>query len=347
MKKIAIIGSGFFGVATALMLAKKHEVHIYEIKNDILNGASLANQLRFHLGYHYPRSSKTLKEVNESYNDFIKFYSTKVFGNTKNYYGVSKKDSKTSKNKYIKFLKKNKLYFKICQNTGFTNNISLSFLSKEKNLNYFKIKKIIKKKLKSMNIKIFYNTQFPKKKINEYDKTIIATYDQNNTILKKLGYTVKKKFKFELVEKIIIKLDKTFQDKSFMVVDGQFICLDPYLGTKYHLLSSNKYSKIETRIGYLPNFKNTKKKYLNKGMIRNKKISYFDNFISHGSKYLKFLNKAKYIGSYYVVRALETNKEKTDERLNKINNINDKIISIFSGKWNTSITVAKKIVNML
>ena len=60
-----------------------------------------------------------------------------------------------------------------------------------------------------------------------------------------MGYTVKKKFKFELVEKIIIKLDKTFQDKSFMVVDGQFICLDPYLGTKYHLLSSNKYSKIE------------------------------------------------------------------------------------------------------
>ena len=97
MKKIAIIGSGFFGVATALMLAKKHEVHIYEIKKDILNGASLANQLRFHLGYHYPRSSKTLKEVNDSYKDFSKFYSQKVFGNTKNYYGVSKQNSKKSK----------------------------------------------------------------------------------------------------------------------------------------------------------------------------------------------------------------------------------------------------------
>ena len=41
----------------------------------------------------------------------------KSFGNTKNYYGVSK-DSKTSKYKYIKFLKKNNLYFKICQNVG-------------------------------------------------------------------------------------------------------------------------------------------------------------------------------------------------------------------------------------
>ena len=163
-----------------------------------------------------------------------------------------------------------------------------------------------------MNIKIFYNTKFSKK-INEYDKTIIETNDQNNVIIKKFGYKLKKKFKFELVEKIIIKLDKIFKDQSFMVVDGQFICLDPYLGTKYHLLSSNKYSKIETKIGYLPNFKNIKKKYLNKGMIRNRKISNFDNFISHGSNYLKFLTKAKYIGSYYVVRALEINKEKTDE----------------------------------
>ena len=82
-------------------------------------------------------------------------------------------------------------------------------------------------------------------------------------------------------------------------------------------------------------------------MIRNKRISFFNNFISHGSNYLKFLRRAKYIGSYYVVRALETNKEKTDERLNKISHVDDKIISIFSGKWNTSITVAKKITNML
>ena len=40
---------------------------------------------------------------------------------------------------------------------------------------------------------------------------------------------------------------------------------------------------------------------------------------------MKFLRKAKYIGSYYVVRALETNKEKTDETPNlycrKVDNI--------------------------
>jgi len=208
MKKIAIIGSGFFGVAIAILLSKKYRVHIYEIKKDILNGASLANQLRFHLGYHYPRSAKTLNEVNISYKDFSRFYGQSVFGKTKNYYGIAKKETKTSKSDYLNFLKKNKLFYKISRNIGFTDKINLSFICKEKNLNYFKIKKIIKKKLLKSKIKILFNTEFTKNKIKKYHKVILATYDQNNNVLKKLGYKAERKFKFELVEKIIIKLKK-------------------------------------------------------------------------------------------------------------------------------------------
>ena len=56
--RIAIIGAGFFGTACAIRLSKKHNVHLFEKKNTILCGASRANQQRFHLGYHYPRSKK-------------------------------------------------------------------------------------------------------------------------------------------------------------------------------------------------------------------------------------------------------------------------------------------------
>ena len=54
-----------------------------------------------------------------------------------------------------------------------------------------------------------------------------------------------------------------------------------------------------------------------------------------------FLKRAKYIGSMFVVRALKINKEKTDERVTSINYHNKKIISIFSGKWNNCIYLAK------
>ena len=73
MKRIAIVGSGFFGLSLAIKLSKKFSVEVFEKKDAILSGASKANQLRYHLGYHYPRSFKTLKEVQNMHRSFEKF----------------------------------------------------------------------------------------------------------------------------------------------------------------------------------------------------------------------------------------------------------------------------------
>ena len=345
--KIAIVGAGFFGTTSAIILAKKHKVHLYEKENDIFLGASKKNQLRFHLGYHYPRSIKTVDEIKKNYNQFINFFGEKIFGNTKNLYGVAANNSKTTYDDYIKFLKKNKLDYKKTKDKNFSKQVNGKILSSEKNLNYFKAKKIILKKLKNKNIKIYYKTLFTKRFIEDYDKIIIATYENNNSILKELGIKIINKYKYELIEKIIIKLPNKLKNKSYMIIDGDFICLDPYVGTKFHLLSDVKNSKIEILKSKYPNFKNFKKKYLNLGVVKNKRISNFKKFIKHGTIYLPFLVKAKYIGSYYTTRTLKINKEKTDERLNQIVKNNKKIISIFSGKWNTCFGIAKELNKLI
>ena len=112
-KKIAIIGAGIFGCTLAIILSKKFDVQIFEKKRSILNEASKMNQFRFHLGFHYPRSQKTIKEIQKDYKDFVKFYGKKVYGNTDNYYLVSKNNSKSKFKEYLKTLKRNKLKFKI------------------------------------------------------------------------------------------------------------------------------------------------------------------------------------------------------------------------------------------
>jgi len=38
--------------------------------------------MRFHLGYHYPRSLKALEEVNELKDEFTKFYGNNIFDKT-------------------------------------------------------------------------------------------------------------------------------------------------------------------------------------------------------------------------------------------------------------------------
>ena len=340
--KIAVIGSGFYGSSLAIILSKKYKVDLYEKKSKIFNGASACNQFRFHSGYHYPRSQKTVDEINNSKKDFISFYGQKVFENTVNYYSIAKKSKLNFKN-YKNFLKKNKLFFKEVKILEKVPTIEKSVLVKEKILNVNKTKKLLINKIRKKKIKLYLNKEFKKKDLVNYDKVLIATYSNNNFVLSKLGVKNLTTNKYQLVEKIIIRLPKKFKKKSFVVMDGDFVCVDPYLGTDYHLLSDVKLSKLETVTSIYPNFKSNKKKFLNKGIIKNIKISRFKEFVLNSSEYLPFLKKSKYIGSMFVVRALKKNKEKTDERVTSINHHNKKIISIFSGKWNNCVYLAKNL----
>ena len=151
--KIAIIGSGFFGTTLGLYLSKKNEVTIYEKEKTILNGASAANQYRFHLGYHYPRSKKTITEINKSKKLFTSFNGLKVFEKTVNYYLIAKK-SKTNFIKYKSFLKKNRLYNKNINIINLSQKIDKVILSNEKILNYFKYKKTLLQKIQKSNLKL-------------------------------------------------------------------------------------------------------------------------------------------------------------------------------------------------
>ena len=340
--KIAVIGSGFYGSTIALLLSKDHEVELYEKENTIFNGASSSNQFRFHSGYHYPRSQKTVNEINKSKDDFVSFFGKKIFEKTVNYYPVAK-GGKINFKKYEKFLKKNKLPYKKINLFKKVSTIENSILTNEKILNFFKTKKFLLKNIKKQNIKLILNKEFKKKYLVKYDKIIVATYSNNNRVLNSLGIKNLKIFKYQLVEKIVIKLPKKYKKKSFVVIDGDFVCVDPYLGTNYHLLSDVKLSKLETVISKFPRFKSYKSKFLNKGIIKNINISKFYSFINRSSKYLPFLKNSKYIGSMYVVRALKKNVEMTDERTSSVYFHNKKIISIFSGKWNNCIYLGKNL----
>ena len=119
------------------------------------------------------------------------------------------------------------------------------------------------------------------------------------------------------------------------------------MGTKYHLLSDVKYSKLEVITKINPVFRISKKKYLNNNINKNIKISNFKKFIKHGSTYLPFLKDAKYIGSFFVIRTIKENVEKNDDRTTEIKKIDKKFISILSGKWNTCVSLANKIEKII
>jgi len=58
-----VLGAGIYGCMAALELAAAgFSVDLFERRQDILLGATQANQGRLHLGYHYPRSPATVAQ---------------------------------------------------------------------------------------------------------------------------------------------------------------------------------------------------------------------------------------------------------------------------------------------
>ena len=345
--KIAIVGAGFFGTAIALRFSKKHFVHLYEKESDILKGASEANQFRYHLGYHYPRSISTISEIQEAHEFNSKNgYFKKFLKKNLNYYGVNKRLSKVSFSKYISILKKKNIFFKKFKNIIKGSECKNFIQSKETNLNYFKYKNFIKKELsRSSNIKLKLNSEIDKKDILNYDKVIICTYSNINNILKKIGIKKLLKFKYELIEKLIVRLPKKFKNISYVILDGKFANLDPYEGTKNHLLSDVLNSKLEIKKSKFPTFKDSRKKYLNKGLVRTPE-STFKRVVKRCSKYFPFLENSKYVYSIYSIRTIKR-ESNNDDRNSEIININKKVCVVFSGKWMSCYYIANKLYKFL
>ncbi len=343
--KIAIIGAGFFGCLGSLKLTEIKNVYVdlYEKKEDILLSASGKNQMRAHVGYHYPRSKETVDEVRKSTKKFESFFPKNVFEKTKNFYALANKKTKINSNQYLDFLKKNNLYYRKLKKFQFVEkkNIDSVFLVKEKIINIFNARKYLKKKISSnKKIKLFLNTNFNKSKIDDYDKIIYATYEENNFNIKGFTKNIKKK-RYELVEKILVKMPSIFSKTSIVVLDGNFVCIDPYLGTNLHLLSDVKNSKIEIQNKRFVEFNNYKKKYLSKQLVKNVKVSLFKKFVEDSKKYLPILTKAKYHGSFFVVRAIDHNKN--DTRKTEVKKLSEKIFTIYGGKWITAVSTAIKL----
>ena len=89
MRKLAIIGGGFYGCYIAKKLKDKFkskvEVHIFEKNKKLIQEAGKNNQYKLHLGYHYPRSPYTIKQTINGSKKFKKEFDKFIFYPKKKY----------------------------------------------------------------------------------------------------------------------------------------------------------------------------------------------------------------------------------------------------------------------
>lgn len=107
MARIAVIGSGFFGLYLAEYLALKgHSVSVFERETESMSHASYNNQARVHNGYHYPRSVLTAFRSRVSFPRFVQEFPEAVYHDFEQYYLVGRKLSKVTAYQFASFCKR-------------------------------------------------------------------------------------------------------------------------------------------------------------------------------------------------------------------------------------------------
>ena len=340
--KALVIGGCIFGSTAAVSLANNgYDVEIHEKQSDIMMCASNINQYRLHKGYHYPRSSDTALECNKGLKTFKRKYEQSVLnGSIEHYYCIASEDSLISSEEYLEFLDEHRLNYKIVDSIK---NTDLTVKVEEELFDSQVLRQSVKKKLFANNINIKINHESDKKSFNLYDVIVFATYSNINQYLnKKINY------QFEVCEKPVVKLSDRYKNKSIVVMDGPFMCLDPYGTTDYHVLGNVVHAIHETNIGTAPIIKNKKlSDYINKGIIYQPDITNIDKFIETGERFFDDFSNLEHIGSMFTVRAVLKDREHDDARPTLVEKHGDNMFTLFSGKIDTCVDASNELIKMI
>ena len=339
--RVLVVGGGIFGGTAGIELSTRgYNVTLHEELDDLMKCASGINQYRLHKGYHYPRSKETTSECLVGIKSFKRKYEECVVnGNIKHSYAIAEKGSLVDSGQYLDFLNDMDLNYKK------TENLKGSQLTVDVNEQLFdsqKLREIIKRRLSFSRVNVIYNKSTTTDDFNDYDFVVISTYSKINDLLKD-----KRQYQYEVIEKPVVRLPRRYKDKSIVVMDGPFMCLDPF-EDDLHVLGHVKHAIHSTNVGTFPIIPNKDiKSYLNRGVITNPKVTKIKKFIEAGQQFFEEFDNLEHVGSMFTIRTVLSNRDFDDARPTLVNKIDDKVFTIFSGKIGTCVESSNQLLKLI
>lgn len=326
--KVAVIGAGLFGCTAAIHAARAgHEVTLYDKASEIMAGATKANQLRLHRGYHYPRSASTVEECRQGLASFTEEYGDAILSGGDQYYAIAK-GSKTSVDDYIRFMDAQGLEWHLADMGSHLFDelmIDAAFKVTESRVDYHKLRSIVDQSLIRSGVDIRLQAADISLR-SKFDRIVIAGYAGTNEIATALGCQAIE-LQYEAVEKPIVRLPKQYRDIGIVVMDGPFGCIDP-AEPGSHLVGHVELAVHERWTG-------------KQGKVVADKATTFRAMATSLAAYLPFMSEAEHIGSHRTVRVVLPRKDATDERPTLVTPLDDQVMRIFAGKLGHAVDAAK------
>ncbi len=340
---VAVVGGGVFGTTAAIRLADAgYEVDLYEKADDVLSATSRSNQFRLHRGYHYPRSTLTAKQCRTAERAFAEEYADAVVESGTHYYCIAEEDTRTTGREYLRF----------CDEVGLEyehetpavvdpGKLDASLRVREHRIDPVRLRELCRTRLERSGVDVHLGRRVDDVDSLAQDYVVVATYAHLNAVLGS-DSSLRREYKFELCEKPVVELPPVFAGTSVVVMDGPFMCVDPYGRTERFLLDNVVHAVHDRMVGAEPDFDDEYDPLLNRGLIEDPDPTKFDDFVAHGSEFFPDLDRADHVGSMYTVRTVLPDVEETDARPTLVEQDGD-VFVLFSGKIPNAVTAADEL----
>lgn len=332
--RVAIAGAGIYGAAVAMRLAERgHSVELFDPLG-IMRAASAINQYRVHAGYHYPRSPETIQETLAARQEFISVFGAAIVRNSRHYYAIPYENSRTSPTNYESVMREHGLTVRPCHPEW----MNFEFIDRcyevdENIYNPEVLRSLIETRLSELKVK-FEKREFPYERRPDYDFVVWATYGMGPS------RDIFRIAKYQVAEKVLIKLPMELRGIALVVVDGPFTAFDPYGSSHNSLFGSAKHTNHWTTTDVAEAAPEPYRNIMNGAEFIPFKETRFESMRADAALAVPAAAAAKYLGSRFTMRVVEDNPEH-DRRILYVQDGLPGEIHIFSGKVVSAVRAAR------
>jgi hypothetical protein len=314
--KIAVIGGGIFGCQAAIEASGRgHEVDLYEAGHNLIWRSSANNPARAHKGFHYPRSPETQKECQEGFEAFSTEYPTSLLFHYDHFYTIADGGYLTLE----EYITKTPIKEEYALYEEGQIKVDEAFI----NVDHLRAE--MWRRLK--DVRVHLNTYVTRPKA---DAVVWAVYGAKTSV----------PLQYEIMECVVLRMDELHRDRSMVVMDGPFFCLDPIANTGLHMLIHVEHSVRHKHVGLAPAIPGFK---LDEGMVQS---GHARTIVGASARIMPDLHSAQYIGSKFTLKAVLPDREHDDARPTIVEETDDGV-RIFSGKMTTCVKAARDALNLL
>lgn len=265
MKRIVVIGGGFFGMYLAEHFSQKGcDVRLIEKESQFMQRASYSNQARVHNGYHYPRSILTALRSRISFPRFVDEFKGCIHSDFDKYYLIGSPLGKVSARQFLKFCERIGAKCELAPDKikGMTNPslIEACFSVVEYAFDAIALRDVMIERLAASTVEISLNTSVEsvrqhgdglradllhrESNVSEtvsVDHVFNCTYSRINHVIANSGIDLVP-LKHEMTEMCLVEVPDPLKKVGITVMCGPFFSVMPFPPASLHSFSHVRYT---------------------------------------------------------------------------------------------------------